>query len=77
MTTHIHGCCADKAYGKGCVEEGTCMSLPPDRTCGDCAHAYRCVLFGFTPNRASASCSFFPRRFLQINVQQARAADDA
>ena len=38
------------------------MRLPPDKTCGHCAHTRRCVaLFGHTP--ADTSCDFHPSRY--------------
>lgn len=52
-----HGCCADKA-----CNSSTCMELPADKTCGDCAHLPRCVAFGVT-HAARTSCDWFPRRF--------------
>ncbi len=39
------------------------MLLPAGKTCGDCAHAHRCEIFGFTPSRAETMCSFGPSRF--------------
>ncbi len=57
------GCCVDKRYKspRGCTE-GTCMTLPPGTTCGDCAHAPRCTaLFGAKVE--NTCCDFFPRRF--------------
>jgi len=56
------GCCVDRKYGKGCTED-TCMSLPSDATCSDCAHVNRCSAFGFS-RPGDQSCSFFPRRFV-------------
>ena len=54
-----YGCCTDKS----CTLD-TCMGLPSDKTCGDCAHIARCKAFGFScPDRKY--CDFFPRRFRQ------------
>lgn len=57
----MHGCCVDKAYGKGCTPE-TCMQLPEGKTCGDCVHIARCkAIFGHV--ETDTYCDFFPRWF--------------
>jgi hypothetical protein len=55
-----HGCCADKA-----CNGRTCMELPAGKTCGHCAHVYRCcTIFGHKP--ADTYCDWFPRRFQEV-----------
>lgn len=64
--THQHGCCADKA----CTPV-TCMALPDNLTCGDCAHERRCCLiYGHTP--ADTFCDWFPRRFVAKVKEEAQ-----
>ena len=60
----MHGCCADKKYGKGCTEE-TCMELPPGKTCGDCRGHEKCSMFFRCPPERTC-CDFFPRRFREV-----------
>lgn len=53
-----NGCCLDRS----CTPD-SCMALPNDMTCSDCASYPRCrSLFGIKEN--SYSCDFFPRRFV-------------
>lgn len=40
------------------------MKLPDGRTCGDCIHVRRCVLFGFTKSE-NTNCDFSPSRYQQ------------
>ena len=70
----MHGCCADKPYGKGCTK-GTCMQLPAGKTCGDCAHCGRCcALFGHKPS--DDYCDWFPRCFLDARGLVTKAGRD-
>lgn len=66
----MNGCCVNKKHGypDACTEE-TCMDLPVGMTCGDCAHIYRCRIFGFSSSESNTSCDFFPRRFSKKRVE--------
>lgn len=37
------------------------MKLPDGKTCADCAHVYRCTIFGFTDNASNTVCDFAPK----------------
>ena len=43
------------------------MKLPEGKTCGDCAHAYRCTAFGYTDSKENTTCDFSPSRFRPAN----------
>lgn len=58
MSTHAHGCCADKA-----CNDKTCMKLPEGKTCGECVHVDHCIAF-YAHTQADTYCDFFPRRFM-------------
>lgn len=64
---HKHGCCVDKA-----CTDATCMELPQGKTCGDCAHVYRCTtMFGHTA--ADTYCDWFPCRFREAKKEAAQS----
>jgi hypothetical protein len=52
------------------------MRLPDGKTCGDCAHSYRCTIFGFTPSLENARCDFWPSRF-RLKVTARGDADES
>jgi hypothetical protein len=39
------------------------MELPYGKTCGDCAHVYRCALL-FSARSENRECDFYPIRFV-------------
>lgn len=70
--TKQFGCCADKA-----CTLATCMALPADTTCGDCANFKHCATF-YAHKADDTYCDFFPRRFkARQEAQQATTGEAA
>lgn len=57
---------AESAEGEADVsDEDKAMQLPPGKTCADCVHVQRCVVFGFSwPSRTR--CDFYPSRYVPL-----------
>jgi len=62
ITIKKHGCCVDKA-----CDRDTCMNLPIEKTCSDCAYFTHCERM-YATKPYNAWCDFFPRRFKENNV---------
>lgn len=58
VRTRKAGCC----FGSDC-DSKSCMVIPDDKTCVDCAHFDRCSkMFGV--KATYGTCDFFPRKFV-------------
>ena len=45
------------------------MKLPEGKSCDDCVHLARCLMFGFTSTGTQTSRDFHPSRFRETKVQ--------